>query len=105
MGGQQFLINGFPYPDVPRLTSALGSVEQWRVVNESDMDHPFHLHGFYFQTAGHREWNDTINVPTKSEVTLQVDFRERPGATGSWLYHCHILEHAERGMMGEVDVR
>lgn len=105
-GNQQFLINGRAYPDVPIVTSALGAVEQWKVINESDMDHPFHLHGFSFQVAGQREWKDTINIPPKADATILVDFGEREGgATGRWLYHCHILEHAERGMMGEVAVQ
>ncbi|MGC4063819.1 MAG: multicopper oxidase family protein [Polyangiaceae bacterium] len=104
MGEQQFLINGEAYPEVPILTSNLGTVEQWRIVNESDMDHPFHIHGFQFQVVGQREWKDTVNVPTKMDVTLRIDFKERPGAAGNWFYHCHILEHAERGMMGEVTV-
>jgi FtsP/CotA-like multicopper oxidase with cupredoxin domain len=38
-------------------------------------------------------------------VELVVDFADRPGASGDWLYHCHILEHAEAGMMGEARVR
>lgn len=105
LGQQEFLINGSAHPFVSAFTSALGSIEQWRIINRSDMDHPFHLHGFFFQVAGEREWRDTINVPTMEEVSILVDFRDRPGATGNWFYHCHILEHAERGMMGEVEVR
>jgi FtsP/CotA-like multicopper oxidase with cupredoxin domain len=69
------------------------------------MDHPFHLHGFFFQKQGAPEWKDTINIPAKSTVRLVVDFASRPGATGDWFYHCHILEHAEAGMMAEARVR
>lgn len=69
------------------------------------MDHPFHLHGFYFQRRGGPEWKDTINIPAMATVELIVDFAARPGAAGDWLFHCHILEHAEGGMMGEVNVR
>jgi len=73
------------------------------------MDHPFHLHGFFFQVrrqngltvdpAG-RFNKDTIIVPQKSSLTLVARFDE----PGMWMYHCHILEHGERGMMGEVHV-
>jgi len=35
---------------------------------------------------------------------LRVDLASRPGAGGDWMYHCHILEHAERGMMGTLTI-
>jgi FtsP/CotA-like multicopper oxidase with cupredoxin domain len=46
---------------------------------------------------GTRGWKDTINVPQLQTVRFAVKF----DAPGRWMYHCHILEHAERGMMGE----
>ena len=45
------------------------------------------------------------NIPALETVRLLVDFRPRDGAAGAWMLHCHILEHAERGMMAEVRVR
>jgi FtsP/CotA-like multicopper oxidase with cupredoxin domain len=48
------------------------------------------------------EWKDTVNVPTKSELKVAVRFDDRPGV---WMYHCHILDHAEVGMMGHLIVR
>ena len=45
-------------------------------------------------------WKDTVNVPQKQRVRLAVRF-DNPGA---WMFHCHILEHADRGMMGLLDV-
>lgn len=103
--GWQFTINDRVFPDVPVLDAALGTRPLWTVRNDSDMDHPFHLHGFFFQKRGVPAWKDTINVPGKSTVDLVVDFAQRPGAAGDWMYHCHILEHAEGGMMGEARVR
>ena len=44
---------------------------------------------------------DTINVPAKSSFKAAAKFDE----PGRWMYHCHILEHAEGGMMGEVSVK
>ena len=70
----------------------------------SDFSHPFHLHGYFFQVQDPSrvpEWKDTVDVPTKSELTLAVRFDDRPGA---WMYHCHILDHAEAGMMGTLIV-
>lgn len=101
-----FKINGESYPNVTPLAARVGDIEEWTVVNDTEMDHPFHLHGFFFQVIrrGDRaepflEWKDTINVAARSSLTFRVAFDERPG---KWLYHCHILEHAEGGMVGEL---
>jgi FtsP/CotA-like multicopper oxidase with cupredoxin domain len=98
-----FLINGAAHPDVPILRPSLGATETWTIVNESDMDHPFHMHGFFFVANGARERKDTINIPGNATVTLTPHFDDRDGAAGAWMYHCHILGHAEGGMMGELE--
>ena len=98
-------INGAPYWKAKPLEAALGETEVWRIVNNTDFSHPFHLHGYFFQVQDPSrvlEWKDTVNVPTKSELTLAVRFDDRPGAR---MYHCHILDHAEAGMMGTLIVR
>jgi FtsP/CotA-like multicopper oxidase with cupredoxin domain len=98
-------INGLPYWKTQPLEATLGETQVWRIVNDTDFSHPFHLHGYFFQVQDENrvlEWKDTVNVPTKSEVTLAVRFDDRPGA---WMYHCHILDHAEAGMMGTLVVR
>lgn len=103
-----FTINGERWPDVTPLTARVGETRRWIITNESGMDHPFHLHGFRFQVvraAGHaveaRAWKDTVNVPADERVELMVSFEGYPG---SWMHHCHILEHADAGMMGLVEV-
>lgn len=105
-GGPTFSFNGQTYPKVTPLEARLGSVEQWSLINETMMDHPFHLHGFRFQVVqgagiepARRAWRDTINVPADSTVQIRMRLDEHPG---TWMFHCHILEHAERGMMGEL---
>jgi len=98
-------VNGVPYWKTKPIETTLGATEVWRIVNNTDFSHPFHLHGYFFQVqdaARVLEWKDTVNVPTKSELTLAVRFDDRPGA---WMYHCHILDHAEAGMMGTLLVR
>jgi FtsP/CotA-like multicopper oxidase with cupredoxin domain len=98
-------INGVPYWKVKPLEATLGETQVWRIVNDTDFSHPFHLHGYFFQVQDENrvlEWKDTVNVPTKSEITIAVRFDDRPGA---WMYHCHILDHAEAGMMGTLIVR
>jgi FtsP/CotA-like multicopper oxidase with cupredoxin domain len=98
-------INGVPYWRTKPLEATLGETQVWRIVNATDFSHPFHLHGYFFQVQDPNrvlEWKDTVNVPTKGELTIAVRFDDRPGA---WMYHCHILDHAEAGMMGTLVVR
>ncbi len=69
------------------------------------MDHPFHQHGFFFQArssagASPLVWKDTVIVRSGSKLELVSRYDE----LGHWMYHCHILEHAEGGMMGAITV-
>ena len=48
----------------------------------------------------HQGLKDTVNVPQKAKLRFAVQY----GPAGNWMYHCHILEHAERGMMGELRI-
>lgn len=108
-----FLINGVAF-DMGRvdIVAKQGEVELWEIVNEADMDHPFHVHGTQFQVVEHERdgkiskahylaWKDTVNVARGETVRLLLR-QDRPGAR---MYHCHILEHEQLGMMGIVDVR
>ncbi len=47
-------------------------------------------------------WRDTVNIPAEQTVKIRLRLEDNPG---TWMFHCHILEHAERGMMGELHVR
>jgi FtsP/CotA-like multicopper oxidase with cupredoxin domain len=85
-----------------------GELQVWDVVNTTLMDHPFHLHGFFFQVLSvngeppaWRSWEDVVNVPPRAKVRIAWLPDDRPG---SWMYHCHILEHHASGMMGHFDV-
>ncbi len=107
--GAVFSINGFVYPDVENLSSALDTVEEWSIVNTTTMDHPFHLHGFRFQVRSDDgaapdflAWRDTVNVRAETTTRFRVKLEDN---AGTWMFHCHILEHAERGMMGELEVQ
>ena len=86
------------------IAARLGSVEEWTVRNTSAMDHPFHLHVWPFQivdgprTSG---WKDTVNVPAGGEVRIRIPVADFAGRT---VYHCHILDHEDLGMMGVIDV-
>jgi suppressor of ftsI len=114
MGGMSaFLINGRSF-DMTRvdLTSVQGRIELWNIVNTTSMDHPFHIHGTQFQLVGREAagvvtpapylaWLDTVNVPSRQSATIRV----RQSMPGKRMFHCHILEHEDAGMMGVLDVR
>jgi FtsP/CotA-like multicopper oxidase with cupredoxin domain len=96
--------DGVPNSQAKPLVAHVGDTEVWRIVNDTDFSHPFHLHGYFFRVLDDDvvpEWKDTVDVPTKSELRIAVKFDERPGM---WMYHCHILDHAEAGMMGHLHV-
>ena len=95
-------INGVAYKDSQPLMADVGETQVWTVTNTIDFAHPFHLHGFFFQVlspAGPLEWKDTVNVPVDGSVSFAVRYDDRPGM---WMFHCHILDHAEAGMMGTL---
>jgi FtsP/CotA-like multicopper oxidase with cupredoxin domain len=106
-GEPVFTINGEAFPAITPLQSQAGRIEIWDIENASEMDHPFHLHGMSFQVldaTGQPKsplaWKDTVNVPRETTLSFAVQL----GEAGRWMYHCHILEHAERGMMGELQI-
>ncbi len=86
----------------------LGATEIWTIENVVGMDHPFHLHGFQFQVLSRNgvpepypAWRDMVNVPKHEAVRIIVRFSDFPG---KWMYHCHILDHEDEGMMGILQV-
>jgi bilirubin oxidase len=109
----RFLINGRSF-DMNRvdLTTVQGQVELWDIVNNTSMDHPFHIHGTQFHLvsrqaasivtpAPYLAWIDTVNVPSRQSATIKV----RQTMPGIRMFHCHILEHEDAGMMGVLEVR
>lgn len=106
-GSPAFFINDQRWPLNTHVEVRSGDVDVWEVVNDEDHQHPFHIHGLFFQpldvagvplpTVGRK---DTIDVPPKSTTRLAVPYGER----GMWMYHCQIPEHAERGMTGDLMV-
>ena len=97
-------INGIHHEHAMPIESRVGQTEVWTVRNDTDFAHPFHLHGYFFQVLDENrvpQWKDTVDIPVHSELKLAVRFDDRPGV---WMYHCHILDHAEVGMMGHLRV-
>jgi FtsP/CotA-like multicopper oxidase with cupredoxin domain len=104
--GIDFTVNGEMHcNDEPVM---VGELQVWEVANTSLMDHPFHLHGFFFQVIEengkapeYKAWKDTYNLKPKSKIKIAWLPDNRPGR---WMYHCHILEHHEAGMMANFEV-
>ncbi len=112
--GSEFLINGRAM-DMARIDERVpvGSTEIWRIRNDSMMTHPFHLHHGQFQIldrdgiapAAHElGYKDTVRVAPGSTVRFIMKFENFPDANTTYMYHCHILEHEDNGMMGQFTV-
>ena len=106
----QGMING-KLMDMNRIdvSTTVGATEIWEIENVVGMDHPFHLHGFQFQVLdrdGVREpylaWKDMLNIPKHSTARIIVRYDDYPG---KWMFHCHILDHEDHGMMGVLEVK
>ncbi len=106
-----------PRSEAPDIVVKQGEVEDWIIENRSTELHDFHIHQLHFELI---EWSgirvnepflrDTINVPYYNRRTLQypsvrlrMDFRD-PNIIGTFVYHCHLLEHEDGGMMGRIRV-
>ena len=106
-----------PASDVPNIVVKQGEVEDWIIENRSTELHAFHIHQIHFLLL---DWSgtpidepflrDTVNVPYFNgrmlqypSVRLRMDFRD-PNTIGTFVYHCHLLEHEDGGMMGLIRV-
>ena len=107
---QGFYINGqkFQMTDRPMLTVNVGSLQHWRVTNPTKEVHPFHIHQVHFlvySTGGKPVkdpvWLDTVDVPYGGSVDLVMDFTD-PIIRGMSLFHCHLLNHEDKGMMAKI---
>lgn len=105
-----FTINGREF-DADRVDTTVeaGSVEEWTLTNDSPMDHPVHLHVWPMQLIevnGHEVDSvlrqDVVNVPARGSVRVRIAFDDFSGRS---VYHCHILDHEDSGMMGVIEVR
>jgi FtsP/CotA-like multicopper oxidase with cupredoxin domain len=107
-----------PASETPNIVVRQGDVEDWIIENRSTELHAFHIHQIHFEVV---EWlglavnepflRDTVNVPFYSPtamghyptVRLRMDFRD-PNTVGTFVYHCHLLDHEDGGMMGLIRV-
>jgi FtsP/CotA-like multicopper oxidase with cupredoxin domain len=102
---------------IPNIVAKQGTVEDWIIENRSNELHAFHIHQLHFVlldyngvTVNEPFLRDTVNVPyyngrdlSYPSVRLRMDFRD-PNTVGTFVYHCHLLEHEDNGMMGTIRV-
>jgi suppressor of ftsI len=113
-----FYLNGQAYSptSAPMFTAKSGTVEEWTLTNETTEVHAFHIHQVHFVALDvdgvtqPARWSDTLNLPivhadgTPSVTHVLIDFRD-PLIRGTFLFHCHILEHEDGGMMAKILVQ
>jgi suppressor of ftsI len=114
-----FYINGQEFnPNAPPMfTPKLGTVEQWTIINTATEIHAFHVHQIHFlvQSVGGvadgpaQDYRDTIELPisngqaNSNVVKVLMDFTD-PIIVGTFVFHCHLLEHEDGGMMAKIQV-
>ncbi|HFQ15784.1 MAG TPA: oxidase [Rhodobacteraceae bacterium] len=113
-GGKPFTINGKAM-DMARVdeTIRLGTTEIWEISNSSPLPHPFHIHDIQFlildrngtpPAAHERGYKDTVTVDHNETVRVIARFDDYADPERPYMYHCHILEHEDAGMMGQFTV-
>jgi suppressor of ftsI len=95
--------------DAEPMTSArVGTYQHWRIVNRTAELHPFHIHQVHFLAyaengvpLAYPAWLDTVNVPVGGTVDVILDFTD-PVIKGMAVFHCHLLNHEDKGMMAKI---
>ncbi|CAN5220938.1 hypothetical protein BH20ACT5_BH20ACT5_18450 [soil metagenome] len=92
-------------------TVTVGNTEIWRVTNASGTPHNFHIHDVQFQVfdidgrspPGHLSgWKDTVYLAPGSAIRLIMRFTDYTDPDTPYMYHCHLLQHEDRGLMGTI---
>ena len=98
----RLMVNGRSWPHTERLVYAQGDTVRWRVINQSAVFHPMHLHGFYFTV---NQWNrpdgsqilaagqQRVRVTQAVASALAIRMSFVAHEPGNWLYHCHLMRH------------
>jgi suppressor of ftsI len=115
-GPTHFFINGkkFSMSDPPLFVVHVGTVEEWHVVNKTEEVHDFHIHQLHFLVKkidgvalAHPYWADSQLIPHRRKdgspgtLDLLMNFRD-PVIKGTFVFHCHILDHEDLGMMAKI---
>ena len=107
-GGQrQWLLNEQAFPNIDPVELDQGEFVKIRLLNDSEMLHPMHLHGQYFKVISRNGepvdegyFRDTILLKEREVIEIGLV----PLDAGAWAFHCHIQEHADAGMLTVFNV-
>ena len=95
----------------PMTTVRIGTYQHWRIINQTRELHPFHVHQVHFLAyeengarLAHPAWLDTVNVPVSGSVDVILDFTD-PVIKGMSVFHCHLLNHEDKGMMAKILIK
>jgi len=98
----------FAPDDAPMVRAKVGSIQHWRIVNDTGELHPMHIHQVHFLPYAENDkpianpvWLDTVNVPYRGSVDVIMDFTD-PVIRGMSVFHCHLLNHEDKGMMAKI---
>jgi suppressor of ftsI len=115
-GPQHFFINHktFSISAPPMFVVHTGTVEAWKIENTSTEVHDFHIHQLHFVVkringvkVTHPFWADSVVIPHRradghpGTLLLLMNFRD-PIIKGTFVFHCHILDHEDHGMMAKI---
>lgn len=108
---RQFMVNMVPYTELAKRQLVLGTASQWTITTDpksSSGQHPFHIHVNPFELVrkgpdGNDEkiWKDTILVTKDQPYVLRSRYED---FDGTFVLHCHILNHEDKGMMEQVQI-
>ena len=107
----------FSKNQLPNIVTKVGAVEDWTIENHTSEEHAFHMHQIHFLVTAingvavaNPTLQDTFSVPYWTgtgpypSITVRMDFRD-PNIAGTFVYHCHVLDHEDAGMMGKILVK
>jgi FtsP/CotA-like multicopper oxidase with cupredoxin domain len=104
----EYRINDVRPANLKPVQGKTGETQIWTISNQTKWSHPIHLHGFFFQVLDKNgepvrpiAWRDTVDVPFEDTVRFVVRYDDR---AGMWMFHCHVLDHADGGVMGMLEL-
>ena len=105
----EYRINDVRPANMKPVQGKTGETQIWTITNQTKWSHPIHLHGFFFQVLDKNgepvrpiAWRDTVDVPFEETLHFAVRYDDR---AGMWMFHCHVLDHADGGVMGMLELR